>query len=45
MSYPNPKFKAWWVVHKVAPRERLHIHCIVDYQFEDEQADEVYQEE
>ena len=45
MSYPNPKFKAWWVVHKVAPRERLHIHCIVDYQFEDEQADDVYQEE
>jgi hypothetical protein len=20
MSYPNPKFKAWWVVHKVNPR-------------------------
>jgi hypothetical protein len=22
MSYPNLKFKAWWVVHKVNPRER-----------------------
>jgi hypothetical protein len=24
MSYPNIKFKAWWVVEKVNPRERLH---------------------
>jgi hypothetical protein len=45
MSYPNLKFKAWWVVHKVNPRERLHTPCTVGYQFEDEQADDVYQEE
>jgi hypothetical protein len=45
MSYPNSKFKAWWVVHKVNPREHLHTPCIVGYQFEDNQADEVYQEE
>jgi hypothetical protein len=45
MSYPNPKFKAWWVVHKVNPRERLHTPCTVGYQFEDNQADEVYQKE
>jgi hypothetical protein len=45
MSYPNPKFKAWWVVHKVNPRERLHTPCTVGYQFEDEQANDVYQEE
>ena len=45
MSYPNPKFEAWWVVHKVNPRERLHIPCTAGYQFEDEQADDVYQEE
>jgi hypothetical protein len=45
MSYPNPKFKAWWVGHKVNPRERLHTPCTAGYQFEDGQADEVYQEE
>jgi hypothetical protein len=44
MSYLNPKFKAWWVVHKVNPRERLHTPCNAGYQFEDEHAD-VYQEE
>jgi hypothetical protein len=27
MSYPNPKFKAWWVVHKVNPKEHLHTPC------------------
>jgi hypothetical protein len=45
MSYQNPKFKAWWVVHKVNPRECLHTPCNVGYQFEDDQVDEVYQEE
>jgi hypothetical protein len=45
MSYPNPKFKAWWVVHKVNPRERLHTPCNVGYQPEDEHANDVYQEE
>ena len=45
MSYPNPKFEAWWVVHKVNPRERLHTPCTAGYQFENEQADDVYQEE
>jgi hypothetical protein len=33
------------VVHKVNPRERLHTPCTAGYQFEDEQADDVYQEE
>jgi hypothetical protein len=45
MSYPNPKFKAWWVVHKVNPWECLHTPCTAGYQFEDEHADDVYQEE
>jgi hypothetical protein len=45
MSYPNPKFKALWAVHKVNPRERLHTPCTAGYQFEDEHGDEVYQEE
>jgi hypothetical protein len=43
MSYPNPKFKAWWVFHKVNPREHLHTPCTTGYQFEDDQVDEVYQ--
>jgi hypothetical protein len=41
---PNLKFKAWWVVHKVNPRERLHTLCTIGYQFKDGQADEVYHE-
>ena len=45
MSYLNPKFKAWWVVHKVNPRERLHNPCTAGYQFKDEQVNDVYQEE
>jgi hypothetical protein len=45
MSYPNPKFKAWWVVHKVNPRERFTYSCTAGYQFEDEHGDDVYQEE
>jgi hypothetical protein len=45
MSYPNLKFKAWWVVHKVNLREHLHTPCTAGYKFEDEQADDVYQEE
>jgi hypothetical protein len=45
MSYPNLKFKAWWVVHKVNPRERFTYSCTVGYQFEDEHGDDVYQEE
>jgi hypothetical protein len=39
MSYPNSKFKAWWVVHKVNPRERLYTPCTASYQFEDEHAE------
>jgi hypothetical protein len=45
MSYPNLKFKAWWVVNKVNPRDYLHTPCTAGYQFEDIQVDEVYQEE
>jgi hypothetical protein len=45
MSYQNLKFKAWWVVHKVKTRERLHTPCAAGYQFKDEQVDDVYQEE
>jgi hypothetical protein len=45
MSYPNLKFKAWLVVHKVNPRECLHTPYTDGYQFEDEHDDEVYQEE
>jgi hypothetical protein len=45
MPYPNLKSKAWWVVHKVNPRERLHTPFTTGYQFEDDQADEVYREE
>jgi hypothetical protein len=45
MSYPNPKFKAWWVVHKVNRRERFTYSCTAGYQFEDEHGDDVYQEE
>jgi hypothetical protein len=44
MSYPNTKFKAWWVVHKVNPRECLHTPCTAGYQFEDDEAGKVYQE-
>jgi hypothetical protein len=36
MSNLNPKFKAWWGVHKVNPRERLHTPCTAGYQFEDD---------
>jgi hypothetical protein len=45
MLYPNQKFKVWWVVDKVNPREHLHTTCTAGYQFEDDQTDEVYQEE
>jgi cytochrome c oxidase assembly protein Cox11 len=45
MLYPNPMFKAWCVVHKVNPGEHLHTPCTAGYQFEDDQANEVYQEE
>ena len=26
MTYPCSKLSSWWVVYKVNPRERLHIH-------------------
>jgi hypothetical protein len=45
MSHPNSKFKAWWVVHKLNPSERLHTPCTTGYQYEDEHADDVYQED
>jgi hypothetical protein len=31
MLHPNPKFKAWWVVHKVNPREGLHTPCTAGF--------------
>jgi len=44
--YPNQKLHAWWVVHKVNPRECLYTPRQVGYysQFDDE-VDEVFQEE
>jgi hypothetical protein len=48
MSHPCEKLSAWWVVHKVNPRERLHTLCDAghhDTLMLDDDIDEVYQEE
>jgi len=45
LSYPCEKLDAWWVVHKVNSRERLFTPSFGGYEFNDDQADEVYQEE
>jgi hypothetical protein len=48
LSYPCQKLNAWWVVHKVNPREWLHTPGDVGYRDTltlDDDIDEVYQEE
>jgi hypothetical protein len=48
MLYPCEKLSAWWVVHKVNPREWLHTPGDTGYQdisTLDDNVDEVYQEE
>jgi hypothetical protein len=45
---PYQKLSAWWVVHKVNPRERLHTLGDAGYHDTltlDDDVDEVYQEE
>jgi hypothetical protein len=44
LSYPCQKLNAWWVVHKVNPRERLH--NLGDAGYHDTlMLDQVYQDE
>jgi hypothetical protein len=48
LSYPCKKLKAWWVVHMVDPRERLHTLGDAGYHdtlTSDDDIDGVYQEE
>jgi hypothetical protein len=48
LSYPCQKMNAWWVVHKVNPREQLRTLSDVGYHdtpMLDDGVDEVYQEE
>jgi hypothetical protein len=48
LSYPCQKLNAWWVVHKVNPREWLHTPSDAgchDTPMLDDDVDEVYQEE
>jgi hypothetical protein len=48
LSYPCQKLSAWWVIHKVNPRERLHTLGNAGYpntSMLDDDVDEVYQEE
>jgi hypothetical protein len=48
LSYPCQKLSAWWVVHKVNPREQLHTPNNAGYHDTptlDVDVDEVYQEE
>jgi hypothetical protein len=48
LSDPYQKLNAWWVVHKVNPREQLHTPGDVGYHNTltlDDDVDEVYQEE
>jgi hypothetical protein len=48
LSYPCQKLNAWWVVHKVNPREWLHTPGDARYHDTlrlDDDVDEVYQEE
>jgi hypothetical protein len=48
LSYPCQKLNAWWVVHKVNPREWLHTPGDAGYHDTltlDDDVDEIYQEE
>ena len=47
MSYPCKKLKAWWVVYKVNPRERLHNLCDTGYHENmlEVGVDEIYQDD
>jgi hypothetical protein len=48
LSYACQKLNAWWVVHKVNPRERLHTQGDAGYHDTstlDDDVDNVYQEE
>jgi hypothetical protein len=45
LPYPCEKLSAWWVVHKVNPRERLHTPGDARYHDTLTLDDEVYQEE
>jgi hypothetical protein len=48
LPYPSKMLSAWWVVHKVNPREQLHTPGNVRYHdtsMLDDGVDEVYQEE
>jgi hypothetical protein len=48
LPYPCEKISAWWVVHKVYPRERLHTLDNAGYHDTptlDDDVDDVYQEE
>jgi hypothetical protein len=48
LPYPCEKLSAWWVVHKVNPRERLHTPGDTRYHDTstlDDDVDEGYQEE
>jgi hypothetical protein len=48
LSYACQKLNAWWVVHKVNPRERLHTLGDAEYHdtlMLDDDVDEVYQKE
>jgi hypothetical protein len=45
LPYPCEKMSAWWVVHKVNPREWLHTPSDVGYHDTPTLDDEVYQGE
>jgi hypothetical protein len=48
LPYPCEKQSAWWIVHKVNPREQLHTPGDAGYHDTptlDDDVDEVYQEE
>jgi hypothetical protein len=48
LPYPCQKLSAWWVVHKVNPRERFHTPGDAGYDNTptlDDDVNEVYQEE
>jgi hypothetical protein len=48
LPYPCKKLSAWWVIHKVNPREWLHTLDDAGYHdtpMLDDDIDEVYQEE
>jgi hypothetical protein len=48
LPYPCEKLSAWWIVHKVNPREWLHTPCDASYHdipTLDDDIDKVYQKE